>query len=86
MIGKIILAKLHVNMFEPENFSILCIIIRYHMFTVDKKSESSIISSSAGREAPDKAPELTDSPLHHSTATPLEILDTSYVRISLEKR
>lgn len=56
------------------------------MFTVDKKSESSIISSSAGREAPDKAPELTDSPLHHSTTTPLEILDTSYVWISLEKR
>ena len=57
-----------------------------HIFVttvVDKKSESSVISVP---EAPDKAPELTDSPQRVSTTTPLEILDTSYVWLSLQKR
>ena len=68
----------------PREYTLSAVSLRiFATIVVDKKSGSSVISVP---EAPDKAPDLTDSLQRVSTTTPLEILDTSYVWLSLQNR
>lgn len=52
------------------------------IFVVDKKSESVVMSPSLRS---DKVSEMTDPPSSITTTTPLEILDTSYVWLTVDK-